>query len=105
VQLISESYKEISRVIKQEKVEVEKTFKRGDPLSLFIFNMVFEPLLLQLESLPRYKIRNHAAVSSLAFANDLILVATDTQCAECLLPHTEEYINSLDMKLSAIYTN
>jgi hypothetical protein len=60
-----------------------------------------EPLLLQLENLPEYKVGKLASVSSLAFADDLFLLATNVAQASALLRATEEYLGRLEMKISA----
>jgi hypothetical protein len=105
VRLVEDSYKDLYTNIKQGTVEVpmklQRGVKQGDPLSPFIFNAVLEPLLLQLESLPGYKVGEVASVSSLAFADDIFLIATDVPQASALLRATEEYLGRLEMKISA----
>jgi hypothetical protein len=105
VRLVEDSYKDLYTNIKQGTVEVpmklQRGVKQGDPLSPFIFNAVLEPLLLQLESLPGYKVGELASVSSLAFADDIFLIATDVPQASALLRATEEYLGRLEMKISA----
>ncbi|KAG5868427.1 hypothetical protein JTB14_029043 [Gonioctena quinquepunctata] len=60
-----------------------------------------EPLLLALESQPGYKIDDLTNVSSLAFADDILLLAQDVEQARRQLRVTEAYLEGLGMKLSA----
>ena len=89
INLITDAYKNIYTNINQGSIEVPMNIKRGvkqgDPLSPFIFNAILEPLLLHLEQMKGYQIKNNIQVSSLAFADDLILVSTETSDAEKLL--------------------
>jgi hypothetical protein len=72
-------------------MEIKRGVKQGDPLSPFIFNAVLEPLLLQLE-MDGYNIKNGVQVSSLAFADDIILVSSKDADAANLLKKTDEYL-------------
>jgi hypothetical protein len=71
------------------------------PLSPFIFNAVLEPLLLQLEEMNGYRINNDTKVSSLAFADDLILVSSERGEDKILFQKTEKYVQGLGMGISA----
>jgi hypothetical protein len=51
--------------------------KQGDPLSPFLFNAIMTPLLEQLEELGELTIDETQSISSLAFADHLILIADD----------------------------
>jgi hypothetical protein len=106
INLITDAYKNIHTNINQGSIEVSMNIKRGvkqgDPLSPFIFNAILEPLLLHLEQMKGYQIKNNIQVSSLAFADDLILVSTETSDAEKLLRATEEYLDNLGMSLSVL---
>jgi hypothetical protein len=82
-------------------MQIRRGVKQGDPLSPLIFNAVIEPLLIQLEEMQGYQLNSDATVSSLAFADDIILVApTDSDAAQ-LLRRTEEYMRDLGMNISA----
>ena len=65
--------------------------KQGDHLSPFLFNSIMNPLQEQLEELRGYKIDETQSTSSLAFTDDLILVADDMEKAQ-LLPTAMENI-------------
>jgi hypothetical protein len=102
---IKDSYKGMSTVIKQGNHEIEIQIKRGvkqgDPLSPLLFNVVIEPLILQLERQQGFNINNDCKVSSLAFADDIMLLAPDIPEARTLLEKTERYLQDLKMKISA----
>jgi hypothetical protein len=105
VRLIIDSYDSVTTEIKQGNILVPlpiiRAVKQGDPLSPFVFNALLEPLLLQLESQQGYRINDHCTISTLAFADDVILVASDIPKAKTLLKHTEDYLEGLGMKISA----
>jgi hypothetical protein len=61
---------------------------------------VLEPLLLQLEEMKGYGINNNTKVSSLAFADDLILVSSERE-SKILFQKTEKYLQGLGMGISA----
>jgi hypothetical protein len=77
----------IKQGIMEVPVRLQQGMKQGDPLSPFVFNAVLEPLLLQLENHPRYQIDSQVSVSSLAFTDDLVLLATNTQEAKKTAEH------------------
>jgi len=74
--------------------------KQGDPLSPLIFNSIIAPLLLKLEEEPGYCITPSCKVSSLAFADDLLLLANDTDQIANLINGTESYLADLGMQLA-----
>jgi hypothetical protein len=75
--------------------------KQGDPLSPFIFNVVLDPLLDQLEKLQGFQINHRTQISTMAFADDLFLLANNREDALALLAHTEDYLSRLGMEISA----
>jgi hypothetical protein len=81
VRMIKRSYEGVTTDIKHGTVavplELKRGVKQGDPLSLLLFNAILEPLLLRLKKQQGYKINDECSVSSLGFADDIILVARD----------------------------
>jgi len=102
--LISDSYNGMRTVIKQETVEVpiklQRGVKQGDPLSPTIFNLITEPLLIKLEDMKGYQVGGQT-VSSLAFADDQILLTRKEEQASTMVNVVEQYLEDLGMKLSA----
>jgi hypothetical protein len=82
-------------------IEVKRGVKEGDTQSPFIFNALMEPLILDLERRKGFQINEECSVSSLAFADDIILVAPDDEGAKGLLDATERYLGDLNMKIPA----
>lgn len=103
--LIKDFYEGISTVIKHRKYEIQIQIntgvKEGDPLFPLLFNAVIEPLIMQLESQQGFRINDDCKVSSLAFADDIVLLASDTPEARLLIENTENYLRDLNMKISA----
>jgi hypothetical protein len=104
---IRDSNERVETIIKQGTVQVpmeirvERGVKQGDPLSPLIFNAVLEPLIIKLESQKGLGINNECNVSSLAFADDMILLAQDVPKARRLLEITEGYLQNLGMRIAA----
>jgi hypothetical protein len=105
VKLITNSYQNIRTIIKQGETEIpmelQRGVKQGDPLSPFIFKAMLEPLLVQLEQQEGFDIREEHKVSTLAFADDIILTSTNVQQAKNLLITTERYLKQLGMSIAA----
>lgn len=103
--LIEDSYRDIGTTITQRSWQVSMSIRRGvkqgDPLTLFIFNAVLEPLLLQLEEMQGFEISDGVKVSSFAFADDIIIVSSTAPGAENLLRNTGQYLGGLGMSISA----
>jgi hypothetical protein len=88
---IMNSYRHVATDIKHAgsviHIDIRRRAKQGDPLSPYIFNAIMNPLLEQLEDLRGYTIGNTHSISSLAFANDIILLADDQDTAQNLLTY------------------
>jgi hypothetical protein len=82
VRLITNSYSNMQIFIGYNSEEIQvsilREVKQGDTLSPLIFNSIIEPLLIKLEEEPWYRIKTTCEISSLAFADDLLLLANDT---------------------------
>ncbi|GFG30765.1 hypothetical protein Cfor_02745, partial [Coptotermes formosanus] len=85
----------------QAEVALRREVKQGDPLSPIIFNAIMDPLLEQLERIKGYEIDENHNISALAFADDLILLATAKEDAQTLLQHTESFLCQLGMRIAA----
>jgi len=80
-------------------IQLMRGVKQGDPLSPLLFNLILEPLLLDLEKMAGFSVGT-IRVSVLAFADDLFLLADDPGTAQALLHATEQYLNNLGMSLA-----
>jgi hypothetical protein len=60
-----------------------------------------DPMLEQQEQRKGYVNDKSHSLSALAFADDLILLATTKDTAQRLLHHTESYLNKLEMSIAA----
>jgi hypothetical protein len=102
---IMHSYKSLNTTIEYSGSKTEVSLMRGvkqwDPLSPFIFNVIIDPLLEQLEEMKGYVIDESHSLTALAFADDLILLATTKDTAQRLLHHTESYLNTLGTRIAA----
>jgi hypothetical protein len=72
--------------------------KQGNALSPFIFNAIMDSLLEQMKG---YVMEESESLSSLAFADHLIQLATTKEKAQSLLNHTESYLPNLRTRTAA----
>lgn len=75
--------------------------KTGRPSVPYILNALVNPLLEKLEHLTGFRIDDTHTISSLAFADDLILLADNHNTAETLLTHKQQYLKKLGMSIVA----
>jgi hypothetical protein len=102
--MISRSYNGIQTVItggtEEVQIKIRRGVKQGDPLSPFIFNALLEPLILELEEMKGFQVKEGCTIATLAFADDIILLAPNEEKAKALLQKTEQYLADLNMKIS-----
>jgi len=82
------------------EITLQRGVKQGDPLSPYIFNAIIDPLIEQLEKLQGYHIDASNTISTLAFADNILLLADNRERAQQLLHHTESYLKQLGMQIA-----
>ena len=102
---ISRMYEDCTTIIRADGGDVEIVLKRGvkqgDPLSPLIFNLCIEPLIEEIQSTTRgIPLAEDQHVAAIAFADDLLLLASDRETAETQFQITHSYLDKLGMKLS-----
>lgn len=104
VQLILESYKDTKTSIRHNEgdiiVNIVRGVKQGDPMSPLLFILIIEPLLEKLEEMEGLDLGGER-ISSLAFADDLYLLAGDVRAAQALMDETARILGNLGMSISA----
>jgi len=104
-QSIMNSYRSLNTTTEhagsRTEVSLQRRVKQGEPLPPFIFNAILDSLFQQLEQMKGYVIVQSHCFSSLAFADELILLATAKEKAQSLLHHTESYLKNLGMRNAA----
>jgi hypothetical protein len=103
--MITNAYQDVHTTIAADggeaTVHLRRGVKQGDPTSPLLFTAVIEPLLLALEDQTGYTISEDLAVSSLAFADDLVLLVDTPDQAKAQLLAAEAYLGGLGMSISA----
>ena len=79
---------------------LQRGVKQGDPLGPLLLIAVLEPLLLVLEGLPVHNMNEGCAVSSLAFADDQVLLAETSEQAKDQQLVAETYLGGLGITIS-----
>lgn len=80
-------------------VSVKRGVKQGDPFSPVLFNLVMDELVCSLNSLQGATIGPHN-ISCLAYADDLVLLANDTNQAKRLLKSALGFFNDRNLLLN-----
>ena len=103
--MVDDAYRDVRTTFTADGGEaticLQRGVKQGDPMSPLLFTAVLEPLLLALEAQPGFSINEDSAVSSLAFADDLVLLAETPEQARHQLLTAEAYLGGLGMSISA----
>ena len=102
---IGKMYENCTTIIRADGGEVQITLERGvkqgDPLSPLIFNLCIEPLIEKIQCTTRgITLTADQHVAAIAFADDLLLLASDRETAETQFQVTHSYLKELGMKLS-----
>lgn len=105
VRIVDQAYTDVDTSIdlnkKKINVRLQRGVKQGDPLSPTLFNVVCDKLLRLLESREGYRLSEDNSISCLAFADDLLLVASSEDVAQRQLEDVERFFSGLGMSLSA----
>ena len=89
-----------------DPIEVKRGVKQGDPLSPFLFNLVLDICLGQLGPLSGAPLRNKGTrVSHLAFADDVVLLATNGRNLQRLLAKYTSSLARIGLKVNAAKCN
>ncbi|NXK29713.1 PO21 protein, partial [Arenaria interpres] len=80
ISLIENSYENINTYIdmkkeKSDSIGIRIGVKQGDPMSPILFNLSVDPLLCKLEEMGKGFVCHMKNVTSLAFADDLVLLS------------------------------
>ena len=73
-------------------IEMQSGVKHGCPLSPLLFNMVMDELVDGLNPVLGYRLPNGSSVSTMAFADDLLLVSESLTGIKSLLSKTETFM-------------
>lgn len=80
------------------KIELRRGVKQGDPLSSMLFNMVLDPLLERLQDQGGGLQVGNYSISVLAFADDLVLLASDPVSAQLQLDTVVNHLADVGME-------
>ena len=81
-------------------IEMQSGVKQGCPLSPLLFNMVMDELVDKLNPVLGYRLPNGSSVSTMAFANDLLLVSESLTEIKSLLSMTETFMQSHELAIN-----
>lgn len=106
IDLIMEGYSGATTRIKSggemgSEIRHLRGIKQGDPLSPFLFNLVFDELICKLEqSNAGITIDQDTKLASLAFADDLLLLSDNVKDMSKLIKHTTDFLSERGMLLN-----
>nr|ACJ46647.1 reverse transcriptase [Triops cancriformis] len=82
------------------EVSMNRGVKQGDPLSPVLFNLVIDGLIRQIPSALGFNVSDQVKVSCIAYADDLILIATTRAGLKTLLDLTNSYLAKRGLSLN-----
>ena len=81
-------------------IDILSGVKQGCPLSPLLFNLVMDELVDRLSPSLGYQLSEKSAISTLAFADDLVLVSESLPGIEALLKETETFMRSRGLSIN-----
>jgi len=107
IRIVKEAYRDEDTTIDLNRskitVRLQLGVKQGDPLSPTLFNMVCDKLLRLLESREGYNLNEDNSVSCLAFADNLLLVASNEKIAQRQLEYVHIIVINILIYVRTFY--
>ncbi|NXH21173.1 PO21 protein, partial [Bucco capensis] len=105
INLIGDLYNNIFTSIKMkngytEAIGIKSGVKQGDPMSPILFNLCIYPLLCKLENSPKGFQVGNTKISTMAFADDLVLLSNLWEGMEDNLKILEEFCHLTGLKIN-----
>lgn len=83
-----------------DPIQVRQGVKQGDPLSCFLFNLVIDSCVKELDSSLGVELNREVRVSHMAFADDVVLLAENSQNLQRLLTAYTEHLNRVGLEVN-----